>query len=73
MKHERANMRAFKMHMDGLKQIVNVRGDLNAARSTNPIMANFVFRHVAAFKKGYRNRVTQSKESESILLPDHEL
>ena len=42
-KHERGNIRNLQLHMQGLKQMVNMRGGLSAIRATNPIAANLVF------------------------------
>ena len=41
--HERGNMKMLRMHMDGLKRMVGIRGGLNAIRETNPIVANSTF------------------------------
>lgn len=43
MEHDRGNMRALKMHLDGLKRIVELRGGLDKVRQTNPMVANVVF------------------------------
>jgi len=36
-------MRMMRMHVDGLKRIVEIRGGLAAIRSTNPNLANMIF------------------------------
>ncbi|KAH7351269.1 hypothetical protein BKA65DRAFT_255223 [Rhexocercosporidium sp. MPI-PUGE-AT-0058] len=41
--HERDNLRMLRMHMDGLKRMVDIRGGLNAIRQTNAMVANSVF------------------------------
>ncbi|KAK3074390.1 hypothetical protein LTR53_003253 [Teratosphaeriaceae sp. CCFEE 6253] len=43
MEHDRGNMRALGMHLDGLKRVVDLRGGLDAIRSKNPMAANLVF------------------------------
>ncbi|EMC98247.1 hypothetical protein BAUCODRAFT_23055 [Baudoinia panamericana UAMH 10762] len=43
MEHDRGNMRALDMHLEGLKRIVELRGGLNVIRSTNPMASNIVF------------------------------
>jgi len=32
-----------KMHVDGLKRIVSIRGGLDAIRATNPVLTNLIF------------------------------
>ena len=41
--HERGNMKMLRMHIDGLKRMVGIRGGLNAIRETNPMVANSTF------------------------------
>lgn len=43
MEHDRGNMRALDMHLEGLKRGVEARGGLEMIRSTNPMAANLVF------------------------------
>lgn len=43
IEHENGRMRMLKMHMNGLKRMVDVRGGLNAIRETSPMVANSVF------------------------------
>jgi hypothetical protein len=33
----------LKMHMEGLKRMISIRGGLGAIRETNPMIANSVF------------------------------
>lgn len=32
-----------KIHVDGVKRMINIRGGLNAIRATNPTLANLIF------------------------------
>lgn len=41
--HDRGNMRALDMHLEGLKRIVSLRGGLESIRNTNAVAANVVF------------------------------
>ncbi|KAK4889150.1 hypothetical protein LTR27_012053 [Elasticomyces elasticus] len=43
MEHDRGNMRALDMHLEGLKRVVELRGGLDAVRTTNSMAANVVF------------------------------
>ncbi|KAK5174277.1 uncharacterized protein LTR77_001357 [Saxophila tyrrhenica] len=43
MEHDRGNMRALDMHLEGLKRVVELRGGLDNVRTTNPMAANLVF------------------------------
>ncbi|KAK1068697.1 hypothetical protein LTR74_005355 [Friedmanniomyces endolithicus] len=43
MEHDRGNMRALDMHLEGLKRVVELRGGLDAIRRTNSMAANVVF------------------------------
>jgi len=43
MEHDRGHMRALDMHLKGLKNIVEMRGGLEAVRATNAMAANVVF------------------------------
>lgn len=43
MEHDRGNMRALDMHLEGLKRIVELRGGLDAIRATNAMAANVIF------------------------------
>ncbi|TKA74133.1 hypothetical protein B0A55_06832 [Friedmanniomyces simplex] len=43
MEHDRGNMRALDMHLEGLKRVVELRGGLDAIRATNSMAANVVF------------------------------
>ncbi|KAE8449810.1 hypothetical protein EG329_007286 [Mollisiaceae sp. DMI_Dod_QoI] len=43
IEHERGNMRMLRMHLEGLKRMVGIRGGLNAIRETNAMVANSVF------------------------------
>lgn len=43
MEHDRGNMRALDMHLDGLRQIVGMRGGLEAVRANNAMAANMVY------------------------------
>ncbi|KAK5682692.1 hypothetical protein LTS10_005821 [Elasticomyces elasticus] len=43
MEHDRGNMRALDMHLEGLKRVVELRGGLDAIRTTNSMAANVVF------------------------------
>lgn len=40
--HERNNMRMLRIHVDGLKRMVGIRGGLGAIRETNPMVANSI-------------------------------
>ncbi|KAG4431697.1 hypothetical protein IFR05_012821 [Cadophora sp. M221] len=40
---ERGNLRMVKMHVEGLKRMVNIRGGLDAIRATNPVLTNLIF------------------------------
>ncbi|KAK0120102.1 hypothetical protein ONS95_011512 [Cadophora gregata] len=40
---ERGNLRMVKMHVEGLKRIVSIRGGLDAIRATNPVLTNLIF------------------------------
>jgi hypothetical protein len=40
--HERGNIRMLKMHMDGLKTMINLRGGLQSVRLSSPMVANFI-------------------------------
>ncbi|KUJ17977.1 uncharacterized protein LY89DRAFT_717616 [Mollisia scopiformis] len=43
IEHERGNTKMLRMHLEGLKRMVNIRGGLNAIRENNPMVANSVF------------------------------
>ncbi|TVY52381.1 Sterol uptake control protein 2 [Lachnellula cervina] len=43
IEHERGNMKMLRMHLDGLKRMLDIRGGLSAIRDTNPMIANSVF------------------------------
>lgn len=40
---ERGDFRGVRMHIEGLKRMVKIRGGLGAIRSTNPMLANLIF------------------------------
>lgn len=40
---ERGDLRGVRMHIEGLKRMVKIRGGLGAIRSTNPMLANLIF------------------------------
>lgn len=37
-----------KMHVEGLKRMVSIRGGLDAIRATNPVLTNLIFGQVPA-------------------------
>ncbi|KAK8215348.1 hypothetical protein M8818_001969 [Zalaria obscura] len=43
LEHDRGDMRALNMHLEGLKRMVHIRGGLNALRCANALAANVVF------------------------------
>ena len=43
METERGNIRGLNMHLEALKRIIEMRGGLEAIRSSNPMAANFAF------------------------------
>ncbi|KAK5119777.1 hypothetical protein LTR85_007353 [Meristemomyces frigidus] len=43
MEHDRGNMRALDMHLEGLKRVVELRGGLDVIRVSNAMAANVVF------------------------------
>lgn len=42
-KFERGNLKMVKMHIEGLKRMVTMRGGLDAIRDTNPMLTNLIF------------------------------
>ncbi|KAL5318805.1 hypothetical protein ACEPPN_013872 [Leptodophora sp. 'Broadleaf-Isolate-01'] len=45
---ERGNLKMVKMHVEGLKRMVSIRGGLDAIRATNPVLTNLIFGQVPA-------------------------
>ncbi|EPE27424.1 Zn2/Cys6 DNA-binding protein [Glarea lozoyensis ATCC 20868] len=43
VEHERGNVEMLKMHMDGLKTMIDLRGGLQAIRLSGPMVANLIF------------------------------
>jgi hypothetical protein len=41
--HERGNSKMLKMHIGGLKRMIDLRGGINAIRESNPMVANSAF------------------------------
>ncbi|KAJ5054216.1 uncharacterized protein L3040_000497 [Drepanopeziza brunnea f. sp. 'multigermtubi'] len=41
--HERGNLKMLKMHIGGLKRMIDLRGGINAIRESNPMVANSAF------------------------------
>lgn len=46
-------MRMLKMHMDGLRRMVYIRGGLHAVREASPMTANWVFWYVVVVLEGW--------------------
>ncbi|TVY84873.1 hypothetical protein LSUE1_G000681 [Lachnellula suecica] len=57
MEHEKGNLRMMRMHLDGLKKMVDLRGGLSSIRETNPMVANSIFWAfaVASYEVPYPN------------------
>ena len=43
MEHDRGNMKALDMHLEGLRKVIQLRGGLDTIRNTNSMAANLVF------------------------------
>ncbi|KAF4624750.1 hypothetical protein G7Y89_g13423 [Cudoniella acicularis] len=43
IEHENGNLKMLRMHINGLKRMIELRGGLDAIRQTNPMVANTVF------------------------------
>lgn len=52
VKFERGDDERARMHIEGLKRMVNIRGGLAAIRATNPMLANMIFGLVGACRTG---------------------
>jgi hypothetical protein len=47
--HEKGNLKMMRMHLDGLKRMLHIRGGLSSVRDSNPMVANSVFWSVLSF------------------------
>jgi hypothetical protein len=43
MKHEKGSLRLSRIHVTGLRRMLEVRGGLEAIRISNPTIANVLF------------------------------